>query len=89
MAISGMWCHKLKTIEALYKKVLEANGCIARVQAEALPEIIGTYWNIVLPRGSKYPMFEASGPKYHTLDGIWDKRPSILGTWTLCIATTS
>ena len=35
------------------------------------------------PRGSKYPIFKDSGPKNHTLDGFWDQRPQILGTWTL------
>ena len=28
----------------------------------------------VLPRGSKYPIFEASGPKNHAFDGFWDQR---------------
>ena len=27
------------------------------------------------PRGSKYPIFEVSGSKNHTLNGIWDQRP--------------
>ena len=29
-------------------------------------------------RESKYETFEASGPEYHTLNGIWDPRPDIL-----------
>ena len=29
----------------------------------------------IIPRGSKYPIFKASGPKIHTLNGIWDQRP--------------
>ena len=37
------------------------------------------------PRRSKYPIFEVSGSKSHTLNGIWDQRPSILGTWTLWV----
>ena len=35
------------------------------------------------PRGSKYPIFEASGSKYHTIYGIWALKPQILGSWTL------
>ena len=26
-----------------------------------------------IPRGSKYPIYEDSGPKNHTLNGIWDQ----------------
>ena len=26
-------------------------------------------------RGSKYPIFEDSGPKNHTLNGFWDQGP--------------
>ena len=37
----------------------------------------------VSPRGSKYPIFEVSDPKNHTLNGIWGQSPEILGTWTL------
>ena len=37
----------------------------------------------IIPRGSKYPIFEASGSKYHTIYGIWALKPQILGTWTL------
>ena len=33
----------------------------------------------IVPRGSN----KDSGLKDHTLDGIWDQSPSILGTWTL------
>ena len=35
------------------------------------------------PRGSKYPIFEASGSKHHTVYGIWALKPQILDTWTL------
>ena len=35
------------------------------------------------PRGSKYPRFKDSGPKNHSLNGIWNQSPEILGTWTL------
>ena len=35
------------------------------------------------PRGSRYPIFQDSGLKNHTLIGIWDQSPSILGTQTL------
>ena len=35
------------------------------------------------PRGSKYPIFEVSRPQNHTINGFWDERPQILGTWTL------
>ena len=33
--------------------------------------------NIVdtLPRGSKYPIFQVSGSKNHTLNGFWDQSP--------------
>ena len=30
---------------------------------------------VPLPRGSKYPKFEVSGPKRHTLNGVWDQSP--------------
>ena len=33
-------------------------------------------------RGSKYPIFEDSGPKSHLGYGLWGQRPQILGTWT-------
>ena len=36
-----------------------------------------------IPGKSKYPIFEVSGSKNHTLNGIWDQRPQIFGTWTL------
>ena len=41
------------------------------------------------PRGSKYPIFEDSGSKNHTLNGFWDQSPSITSIWTLwvCIRT--
>ena len=31
------------------------------------------------PRGSKYQIFNVSGPKSHTLSGIWGQSPKILG----------
>ena len=39
----------------------------------------------ILPRGSKYPIFEASGSKSHTIDSIWALKHEILGTWTLWV----
>ena len=33
--------------------------------------------------GSKCQIFEISGLLNHSLNGIWDKRPHIVGTWTL------
>ena len=33
------------------------------------------------PRGSKYPISEVSDSQ--NLNGIWNQRPQILGTWTL------
>ena len=36
-----------------------------------------------IPRGSKYPIFKDSGPKYHQEYGLWNQKPQILGTWTL------
>ena len=36
----------------------------------------------VLPRGSKYPIFEISVSINHTLNASWDQRSQILGTWT-------
>ena len=38
---------------------------------------------LLVPRGSKYLTFEASGSKNHTFDGCWDQSPEILGIWTL------
>ena len=35
------------------------------------------------PRGCKYPIFEVSGSRNHTLNGIWGQTPQMLGTWTL------
>ena len=35
------------------------------------------------PRGSKYPIFKDFGSKNHTLNGVRDRSPYILGTWTL------
>ena len=32
------------------------------------------------PRGSKYPIFEVSGSKNHTLDGVWTR---VLKYWVL------
>ena len=34
------------------------------------------------PRGSKYYVLEASGPKTHTLNSIWHQNPRVFGTWT-------
>ena len=31
------------------------------------------------------PIFKHSGSKSHTLNGFWNRRPQILGTWTLWI----
>ena len=31
----------------------------------------------------EYPKFKVYGPKNHTLNGVWDQSPQILGTWTL------
>ena len=47
-----------------------------------LPDHLGN--GSLVPRGSEYPIFKDSGPKYHTLNGIWDQSAEILGTWTLC-----
>ena len=41
-----------------------------------------------LPRGSKYPIFEVSGPQNHTLNGFWNQKPQMLGTWTLWVIFT-
>ena len=53
----------------------------------SLPELVYDMFaqkqNITMPRGSKYPIFEASGSKYHTIFGIWALEPQLLGTWTL------
>ena len=37
----------------------------------------------MIPRRSKYPIFEASALKDHTLNVFLDQGPQILGTWTL------
>ena len=29
----------------------------------------------LMPRGSKYPLFQDSGPKYHEGYGFWEERP--------------
>ena len=29
----------------------------------------------LVTRRVQYPIFKVSGPKYHTLNGIWDQRP--------------
>ena len=42
----------------------------------------------MLPRGSKYSIFKASGPKTHTFHGIWDQSPEMLATWTLWVRLT-
>ena len=34
-------------------------------------------------RGSKYPIFKASGPKNHSGYGFWNQKPGVLGAWTL------
>ena len=34
-------------------------------------------------RASKYPIFEVSGSKNHTPNGIWDQSPWSICTWTL------
>ena len=41
------------------------------VGLEALARRLVLMW----PRGSKYPIFKASGPKNHTLNGFWDQSP--------------
>ena len=41
------------------------------------------------PRGSKYTVFEDSGPKNHTLNGFWDQSPYKLGTWPLWVCELS
>ena len=38
---------------------------------------------ITQPRGSKYPIFDDSGPKYHRGYGFWNQKPQVFGTWTL------
>ena len=35
------------------------------------------------PRGSKYRMFQASGSKNHSQDGLSDQKPQMLRTWIL------
>ena len=40
---------------------------------------------VIVPRGSKYPLFQDSGSKCHTLNGFWDQSPYMLGTWTLWV----
>ena len=35
------------------------------------------------PRGSKYPVFQASSSKSHTLNGVWDQSLCILAYWVL------
>ena len=42
-----------------------------------------SYYILEFPKGSKCPRFKDSGSKIHTLRGIWDQKPQILGTWTL------
>ena len=34
---------------------------------------------------SKYQTFKVSGSNNHTLNGLWDQGPQILGTWTLWV----
>ena len=36
-----------------------------------------------LAQRSKYPMFEVSGSKNHTLNGFKNQKPQMFGTWTL------
>ena len=50
---------------------------------EVCPVVPADQKGVGLPRGSKYPIFEVSGSKNHTLNGVWDQRPQILGTLTL------
>ena len=38
-----------------------------------------------LPRGSKYPVCEVSGPQNHTLNGFWEQKLQTMGTWTLWV----
>ena len=33
--------------------------------------------------GSKYPIFQISGPEHHRGYGFWHQKPEILSTWTL------
>ena len=50
-----------------------------------LAETSGLGCNSV-PRRSKYPIFNDSGPQNHPLNGFWDqKSPSILSTWNLWV----
>ena len=35
------------------------------------------------PRGSKYPISKVFGPENYTLSCIWDRGPSMIGTWIL------
>ena len=46
---------------------------------------VDIYIYIIVPRGSKYQMFEVSGLRSHANNSVWDQSLEILGTWTLWI----
>ena len=75
-------------------EVEESVPCLeAELRALRLPLQQGRPWlqgcsgsaksifGVPFPRGSKYPIFMESGPKYHYEYGFWNQRPQILGTW--------
>ena len=37
----------------------------------------------MFPQGSKDPKNRELGPKYYSINGIWDLKPYYLGPWTL------
>ena len=67
-------------VEAQVRQVEASLPCCG---AAARPRVPSSLRSGVVPRGSKYPIFQDSSPKYHYGHGFWDQRPYILGTWTL------
>ena len=48
-----------------------------------VPKAVSKIHIIRNSRGSKYPIFEVSGPNYNQEHGFGDQNPLTLGTWTL------
>ena len=51
----------------------EASGLLC--VSGSFDELRPSFAHIPNHRGSKYPIFEVSCSKNHTLNGIWDQRP--------------
>ena len=85
MPASRTWIiyEKFQLLTRFYASPLDMDPIWGIWQGPEFSPLQQPEWPQSQPRGSKYPIFNDSGPKNHSGHGIWNQSPHILGTWTL------